>query len=225
MARVVWCGIRCQELSFCELVTPNVSACVLEEHFINQFLRMMNWYIICVWIHLSNVNYMIFSLFFLILRSFFFLFISFAIFVFLSLFLFFVFYCRVYTELLHLCDATGESTQSICLKATIHEDNCYYCIMTSFSIQKSTLRLCFDPLSNILIYVISCVCPPGWMGILISKNLNFGYCALSVQPDFSSYHFIPLSLTLALAGGHKAKGKQNMLASFSCTHSTDHVEI
>ena len=32
--------------------------------------------------------------------------------------------------------------------------------------------------------------------------------------DFN--HFIPLSLTLTLPGGHKVSAKQNLLASFSC---------
>ena len=31
------------------------------------------------------------------------------------------------------------------------------------------------------------------------------------------YHFIPYSVTLMLAGDHKVGGKQNLLASFSCT--------
>ena len=29
------------------------------------------------------------------------------------------------------------------------------------------------------------------------------------------YHFIPLSLTLTLLGGHKVSAKQNLLAAFS----------
>ena len=31
------------------------------------------------------------------------------------------------------------------------------------------------------------------------------------------YHFIPLSLTLSVPGGHKVNAKQNLLVSFSTT--------
>ena len=57
------------------------------------------------------------------------------------------------------------------------------------------------------------------------KNFNVGQNMQSVQPNFfipamlidtiDCYHFLPLLLTLALPGGHKVSGKQNLLASFS----------
>ena len=58
----------------------------------------------------------------------------------------------------------------------------------------------------------------------ISKTLGY---TQTVQPvlfipamligSIDFYHFIPLSLTLTLGGGHKISTKQNLLASFSRT--------
>ena len=69
----------------------------------------------------------------------------------------------------------------------------------------------------------SSTCPP----VLYGKNFNVGQYMQTFQPTFfipalligtiGFYHFIPLSLTLTLPGGHKVSTKQNLLASFSHT--------
>ena len=59
------------------------------------------------------------------------------------------------------------------------------------------------------------------------QKLNIGHNPQSTQPIFfipamligstDFYHFIPLVVTLTLAGGLKVSAKQNLLASFSQT--------
>ena len=78
---------------------------------------------------------------------------------------------------------------------------------------------------------MSCVCP----SVLCGKSFNTGHGTQTFQPvllipamligtmDF--YHFIPLSLTLTLPGGHKVSTKQSLLASFFCMLSADQDEI
>ena len=63
--------------------------------------------------------------------------------------------------------------------------------------------------------------------ILRDKNLNAGYYKQTFQPPFFTpvmfigtidfHHFIPLSLTSTLTGGHKVSAIQTLLASFSPT--------
>ena len=43
----------------------------------------------------------------------------------------------------------------------------------------------------------------------------FRICHVYKHPEY--YHFMPLSVALTLAGAHKVRAKQNLLASFSCT--------
>ena len=60
---------------------------------------------------------------------------------------------------------------------------------------------------------------------LVAGTLNIGHFTQTLQPIFfytamlkftvNFYHFIPLSLTLASAEGHKVNTKQNLLASSS----------
>ena len=70
-------------------------------------------------------------------------------------------------------------------------------------------------------YVMIRVHPAVWLAILLDKDLSVGHTDFVLPAmhigtiDFC--HFIPLSLTLTLAGGHKVGAKQNLLASFSCT--------
>ena len=42
---------------------------------------------------------------------------------------------------------------------------------------------------------------------------------------YGFYHFIPLSVTLTLAGGHKVSTKQNLLASFSYTSQLNGIKF
>ena len=68
---------------------------------------------------------------------------------------------------------------------------------------------------------MSCV----WLAccILPAKNFNFEYYTQTVQPNsfipamligtIDFYHFILLSLTLTLDGGHKIDAKQNLLCN------------
>ena len=81
-------------------------------------------------------------------------------------------------------------------------------------------------MTDIWIYVMSCVwlagAPPG---CLCCKNLNVGHYMQTFQPNFvisamlkgttDFYHFIPLSLTLTVAGDYKVSTNENILASFS----------
>ena len=63
----------------------------------------------------------------------------------------------------------------------------------------------------------------------VTKTFNIGHYTQTVQPNLfipamligtiDFYHFILLSLTLILPGGHMVSIKQNLLASFSCTLS------
>ena len=65
----------------------------------------------------------------------------------------------------------------------------------------------------------------GCWAILRGKNFNILHYRQTVHSNFfipvmlldtiDFYHFIPLSLTLTLPGGHKVSAKQNLLASFS----------
>ena len=73
---------------------------------------------------------------------------------------------------------------------------------------------------------LSSCCPPGQPAVLHGKNFNVGYCKQTFRPNtfilamligtIEFCHFIPLSVTLTLAGGHKVSTEQNLLASFSC---------
>ena len=66
--------------------------------------------------------------------------------------------------------------------------------------------------------VQSRVCPAN----LAWQNFNIGHYTQTLQPFFfiptmhigtiDFYHFIPLSVALTLAGGHKVSAKQNLLA-------------
>ena len=81
--------------------------------------------------------------------------------------------------------------------------------------------------SNIWIYVMSCVQPASWPAILRGRNFNTGHSMQTFQSLFfipamligtiDFYHFLPLSLALTLPGSHKVSAKQNLLASFFCT--------
>ena len=63
------------------------------------------------------------------------------------------------------------------------------------------------------------------LAVLCVKNLNVWHCIQTVPPAFvipviligavDFYHFIPLSLTLTLPGGHTVCENWNLLASFS----------
>ena len=56
--------------------------------------------------------------------------------------------------------------------------------------------------------------------ILCGKNFGIGHCAQPFQPNsfiltmlvgtIEFYHVVPLSLTLAFAGGHKVSTKENL---------------
>ena len=79
-------------------------------------------------------------------------------------------------------------------------------------------------MSNILIYVMSSVRPARWptsrTAFLRGKTLVQAIFFVRVMligaiGTIDFYHFVPLSLTLTLAGGHKVSTKQNLLASFS----------
>ena len=71
------------------------------------------------------------------------------------------------------------------------------------------------------------MCVDGRPDVLREKNCNDGHYTQTVQPNLlipvvfignvDFYHFVLLSLTLILPGGHKVSAKQNMLASFSPT--------
>ena len=84
--------------------------------------------------------------------------------------------------------------------------------------------------SIIWIYVMSLVHLSDQMARWLTwhgKNFNVGHYTQTFQPNFFTpaihignidfYHFIPLSLTLTLCGGHKVNTVQNLLASFSHT--------
>ena len=93
-------------------------------------------------------------------------------------------------------------------------------------------------MNNIWNFVMCCVCPAGWPAghpsIVCCKNFYVGHCTQTFQPNcFISamllgivhfYHFLPLSLTLTLPGGHKVSTKQNLLASFLTHFSADQGE-
>ena len=74
---------------------------------------------------------------------------------------------------------------------------------------------------------MSRVCPSGQPAALLGKRLNVGHCTQTIQPNFfipgmlvgtiDSHHFILLSLTFILSGGHKVRAKQSLLASVSQT--------
>ena len=65
------------------------------------------------------------------------------------------------------------------------------------------------------------------LSIKHGKNFKVGYYMQTSRPNLfipailigtiDFYHFILLSLTLTLPGGHKVSAKQILLASFSCT--------
>ena len=66
-----------------------------------------------------------------------------------------------------------------------------------------------------------------WLAVFYGKNFNTGRYMQTVQPNFlipamlvgsvDFYHFIPLSVTMTSAGGHKVSTKQDLLASFCGT--------
>ena len=70
-------------------------------------------------------------------------------------------------------------------------------------------------------------CLSGLSFLLRSKHFNVGHCRQTFQPflfilamligTVEMYHFIPLSLILALAVIHKVRAKQKHFASFSLT--------
>ena len=74
-----------------------------------------------------------------------------------------------------------------------------------------------------------------WLSILCGNNLNVGHYLKTFQPHFFTlalvigtvnfYHFIPLSMTLTLVGGHKISAEQNLLVSFFAHFSIDQEEI
>ena len=76
----------------------------------------------------------------------------------------------------------------------------------------------------------SSVCLP-----CVAKNFSTGPYTQTLQPVFfipamlagtiDLYHFILLSLTLTLAGGHKISIKQNLLASFSHILSISFISL
>ena len=80
----------------------------------------------------------------------------------------------------------------------------------------------FIHMNNMLIYVVSCVCPAS-----CTKNFIIGHYLQTIQPIFfhachaCRHHWLlpfrQLSLTLTLPGGHKVSSDQNVLASFSGT--------
>ena len=82
-------------------------------------------------------------------------------------------------------------------------------------------------MSNIRIYVISCVHQSGGWLSYVAKTLtldmthklitNFFHTHAMLTDTVDFYHFMHLSVTLTSAGGHKVGGKQNLLASFSWT--------
>ena len=86
-------------------------------------------------------------------------------------------------------------------------------------------------MSSVWVYVISHV----WLAILGCKNFYIGLNMQSFQSNFVIHimligtidfcHFIPFSMSLTRAQGHKVSPKQNLLASFSHTLSTDQHEI
>ena len=63
------------------------------------------------------------------------------------------------------------------------------------------------------------------------KGFNVGHYTQTFQAIFfipamligtiNFYHFIPLSVTLTLSGGHKVSAKQNLLRFFVTRFSTD----
>ena len=89
-------------------------------------------------------------------------------------------------------------------------------------------------MSSSLMYVISCVHLTGWWEVihLVWQNLYTGHYAQSIQLNscipalnvsaIDSYCFI---LTLTMAGDHNVSICQILLASCSCTCSTDQNEI
>ena len=71
-----------------------------------------------------------------------------------------------------------------------------------------------------------------WLAILCGKNFDVVHYGQTFLPIFfffffclpavligtiNFYHFIPLSVTLTLAGGHKVSNKQNLLVAISST--------
>ena len=100
-----------------------------------------------------------------------------------------------------------------------------YCEMV---IHKSIWSLLvFNHMSIIWNHVMNHGCPAGQPVVLCGKNFNIGHHTQTVQPSFyiptmligtiDFNHFIPLSLTLTLPGGHMISAKENLLAVFSPT--------
>ena len=84
--------------------------------------------------------------------------------------------------------------------------------------------------SNIWIYVMSCVRLAGhscMVKIFSVGHFTNQFFLISAMPlgtiDF--FHFIPLSLTLTLPGGHKVSTKQNLLLRFHTCFLSDQDEI
>ena len=79
------------------------------------------------------------------------------------------------------------------------------------------------------------LCSELCLAILHGKNLNIGHHTQSFQLFFfipvvlistiDFDHFIPLSLTMILPGGHEVNAQQNPLTHFLTHFSTDQDEI
>ena len=71
---------------------------------------------------------------------------------------------------------------------------------------------------------MSCVRPAVRPSVLHGKNLSFGHYKQALEPilfipamlvgTIYFYHFLPLLLTLILAGGHKVSAEQNLFKSW-----------
>ena len=115
---------------------------------------------------------------------------------------------------------------SVCFQTTC-EVKWAHSMLTCFLIQ----------MSNMWIYLISCVCPSGWL-----SSIYFSFMAKTSKLDIlqktflpNSFtpmligttdllHYIPLSMTFTSVGGYKFTAKQN-LSGFIFLHSCQLIEV
>ena len=120
--------------------------------------------------------------------------------------------------LIHPCALLIYMSVNVC-RILISCDGAYRC--TSLAIVNP--YMCFVDPSITWIDVMNCV---SLAGCLAWQNFKVG-CYMHILTNFfipamfigiiDFYNFIPLSLTLTMAGGHKVSTKQNLSARFSCT--------